>query len=166
VDDAVADLAAHEFGGAVGDDLVRVHIRRGPGAGLEDIDRELVVVFASDDLVGGLDDRLGDVVVDQAEVAVGLCGGLLDDAEPADESATERDPRDREVPDGALGLGTPVGVRGYLHLAEAVLLDSVVVSVCHTRRVGVGQVKSTESPISFSRARSRKAVWSRSRPVP
>jgi len=98
VDDAVADLAAHEFGGAVGDDLVRVHIRRGPGAGLEDIDRELVVVFASDDLVGGLDDRLGDVVVDQAEVAVGLCGGLLDDAEPADESATERDPEIGKFP--------------------------------------------------------------------
>ena len=40
--------------GAVGDDLVRVHVRGGAGAGLEDVDHEVVVELAVDDLARGL----------------------------------------------------------------------------------------------------------------
>ena len=51
------------------DDLVGVHVRRGARAGLEDVDRELVVVRARGDLVGGGGDALGEVGVEQAEIA-------------------------------------------------------------------------------------------------
>ena len=45
--------------------LVHVHVRRGAGAGLVDVDRELVVVLAGDDLVGGGGDRVGDRLVER-----------------------------------------------------------------------------------------------------
>jgi hypothetical protein len=41
----------------VRDDLVQVHVRRGPRTRLEHVDGELRVVLARDDLVGGLTDR-------------------------------------------------------------------------------------------------------------
>ena len=51
-----ADVAAHDLGGSVGDDLVGVHISRSAGAGLEDVEDEMGIKFAVDDLLGGLDD--------------------------------------------------------------------------------------------------------------
>ena len=44
-------LAAEQLVRAVGDDLVGVHVGRGAGAGLEDVDHELVVELAVGDLV-------------------------------------------------------------------------------------------------------------------
>ena len=41
--------------------LVGVHVRAGAGAGLEHVDRELGVVLAGGDRVGGRRDRLGDL---------------------------------------------------------------------------------------------------------
>ena len=48
-----AQLAAGQLDGAVGDDLVGVHVRLGAAAGLPDAERELVVELPVDDLVGG-----------------------------------------------------------------------------------------------------------------
>ena len=45
--------------GEVGEHLVGVHVRGGAGAGLEDVDRELVVVLAGGDRVAGGGDPLG-----------------------------------------------------------------------------------------------------------
>ena len=60
------------------DHLVGVHVRRGAGAGLEDVDRELVVQLAGGDAVGGLGDPGCLVGVEQAELAVHARGGGLD----------------------------------------------------------------------------------------
>ena len=46
------NFAALKSGCQGSDDLVGVHIRGGAGSGLENIDRELVVMFASDNLFG------------------------------------------------------------------------------------------------------------------
>ena len=51
-----ADAAAHDLGGSVGDDLVGIHVRGRAGPGLEDVEDEMVVKLAVDDLLGGLDD--------------------------------------------------------------------------------------------------------------
>ena len=56
--------------GEVGDDLVGVHVRRGARAGLEDVDRELVVELAGGDAVGGGGDPLGEVGVEQPQLGV------------------------------------------------------------------------------------------------
>ncbi len=57
-----AEGSAENLIGAVGDDLVRVHVEADAGAGLEDVDGELVVVVAVHlmDFGGGLDDGVGD----------------------------------------------------------------------------------------------------------
>ena len=47
-------VAAGQLDGAVGDDLVDVHVRLRAAAGLPDAQREVVVELAGDDLVGGL----------------------------------------------------------------------------------------------------------------
>jgi len=125
VDRTAPQLGPVDLGRAVRDHLVCVHVRGGPGAGLEDVDRELVVVVARDDLLGRLDDRVRAVVLDEAELAVGRCGGFLDDPERPDEPSAEGVPRDREVLDRPLGLCAPVGVRRDRHLAQAVAFGAV-----------------------------------------
>jgi len=81
--------ATQDLGRAVGDDLVGVGVGRGTGTGLVDVDGELVVEPAVDDLLGGFDDRPCLLLRQQAELQVGLRGGLLDQAERADESSWE-----------------------------------------------------------------------------
>ena len=56
--------------GEVGDHLVGVHVRRGPGAGLEDVDRELVVVLTGSDRVARGADPLGYLGVEFAQLGV------------------------------------------------------------------------------------------------
>ena len=62
-------LAAEQLDRPVGDDLVGVHVRRGAAAGLEDVDDELAVERAVDDVLRGADDRAGEVLVEQPELA-------------------------------------------------------------------------------------------------
>ena len=62
--------AAREFDGAVGDDLVGVHVRLRARAGLEDDQREVVVELAGDDLVAGLRDVVRDVGGQLAQLGV------------------------------------------------------------------------------------------------
>ncbi len=57
-----SQFAARQFDGAVGDDLVDVHVGLRATAGLPDAQRELFVEFAGYDFVGGLDDQFGLVI--------------------------------------------------------------------------------------------------------
>src|SRR4029079_7290107 len=88
----------------------------GPGAGLVDVDRELVVVSALGNLGRGGRDRLCDVRVEQAELRVRLGRGLLDEGERPDERTWEPLPGDREVEDGALGGRAVQRVPRHVHL--------------------------------------------------
>ena len=90
-------VAVNGVAGEVGDDLVGVHVRGGPGASLEDVDRELLVVLAGGDRVARRGDLLGDVGVEQAELGVDAGGVCLDPAKPADHGHGDALARDREV---------------------------------------------------------------------
>jgi len=52
-----AEDSAGNFNGAVGDDLVDVHVGLGAAAGLPDAERELIVQLSRDDLVRRLDNQ-------------------------------------------------------------------------------------------------------------
>ncbi len=108
------------------DDLVGVHVGRGPGAGLEHVDGEVLVPLSPGDLGRGLLDGLGDLLVDHTELRVHLGGGTLDVGEGLDVGAFETLTRDGEVLDGALGLRAPLGGGGDADLAHGVVLDAVV----------------------------------------
>ena len=87
--------------------LVRVHVRRGARAGLEDVDRELVVELAVRDAVAGGGDALRLVGVEQAELGVHARGGGLDPAEPARDGNRDRLAGDGEVGDRLARLAAP-----------------------------------------------------------
>jgi hypothetical protein len=55
--------AAQDLNGAVGDDLVGVHVGLGAGAGLPDNQREVIQQLTLGDLSGGLLDGLTDLGV-------------------------------------------------------------------------------------------------------
>ena len=57
----VAARAAEQLGGAVGQHLVHVHVVRRAGAGLIDVDDELIAQLPGEHLVGGPDDRVADL---------------------------------------------------------------------------------------------------------
>jgi hypothetical protein len=90
-----------------GHHLVRVHVRRGPRAGLEDVDRELVVQLAARDAVAGVGDALRLVLVQQPELRVHARGGRLDAPEPARDRRRNRLARDGEVLDCLTRLVPP-----------------------------------------------------------
>ena len=105
-------LAAGHFDGAVGDDLVGVHVALRAGAGLPDAEREMVVELAGDDFVGGLRDELGFVGGEFAEVLIDEGAGFFEDAEGADELARFGVVADVEVDEGTGGLRAVVAVGG------------------------------------------------------
>ena len=115
-----AQLAARHFDGAVGDDLVDVHVGLGAAAGLPDAQRELVVELAGDDFVGSLHDELGFVGRELAQVLIDQRAGLFQDAKGADQLRRHGVAADVEVQQRALGLRAPVDVGRDVDLSHAV----------------------------------------------
>ena len=81
----LALLVAERLQREVGDHLVGVHVGRRAGAALDEVGDELVAHLAGDQPVAGGGDRVGDLGVEHAEVAVRQRGGLLHVAEGLDE---------------------------------------------------------------------------------
>ena len=105
--------------GELGDDLVGVHVRRGARAGLEDVDRELLVVLAGGDLRGGLLDARGAAFGEQAKFAVDGGGGALDARQPVDDGDRHCLPGDREVLYRLGGLPAPQLLVRHEHSSSA-----------------------------------------------
>ena len=82
----------------------------------------MCVVSAVGDGRRGIGDRSGDIRSEQAELAVRLGRGQLDQRQRPDEPAREALTGDREVEDGPLGRGAVQGIRRNGHLAHGVAL--------------------------------------------
>ena len=118
MDGAASQARARE----VGHDLVHVRVGRGRGAGLVDIDRELVGIASGCDLGRGRGDGGRDIRFEQPELSVGVRGGLFDQRQGTQETGRQAGSRDREVEDRTLGRGAVQGVRRDLHLAHRIAL--------------------------------------------
>jgi hypothetical protein len=90
-----------------GDHLVGVRVRARARAGLEDVDRKLVVELACCHPVGRCGDPLALLRVEQAELRVRACRRRLDSPEPTSDGRRNRLARDAEVLDGLAGLAAP-----------------------------------------------------------
>lgn len=123
-------VTAEPLGGERGQDLVGVHVGRGAGPGLEDIDGEVLVPVPARDLLGGVLDRRGDVLVEHPQLGVHLRRGTLDARERLDVRPLDALAGDGEVLHGPLRLGTPLGVGGDAYFTHGVVLDAVF---AHTR---------------------------------
>ena len=133
---AGAEHAPEVLYGPVGDDLVGVHIGGRPGAGLENVHDELVVQRPVRDLLGGHDDGVGEVCVQEPQLQVDLGRGQLDLGEGPDEGAGKSQRADGEVQDGPHGLGAVIGVGRHPQVAHGVALYAGVcatIGLCHDR---------------------------------
>ena len=124
----VALRVPEDFQGPVGDDLVGVHVRGGPGAALDDVDDELLAEFAVHDLGAGLPDGGGTPGVEQSELVVGAGGGEFHGGQPADQVHVggQRLAGDGEVLHGPEGVDAPVGVGGNIPVAQEVVFGAGV----------------------------------------
>ncbi len=83
---------AQSLGRERGEHLVHVHVRRRARPGLEDVDRELVVVAAAAHFGGGVVDGLGHVLVDHAEPSVDGRARALDRGQRGDQRRSSGSP--------------------------------------------------------------------------
>ena len=122
----VAATVAEQFQSAVGDDLVGVHVRRGPRSTLDDVDDELVVPSPGLDLVTGGHDRAGALGLEQAESLVGARGSEFDAGQRDDQLGITRyrDAGDREVLQRTRGVHAVVHVIGHLVVAEQIVFQA------------------------------------------
>ena len=122
-----AHLAAENLNGAVGDDLVGVHVGLRAGARLPDDQREVVHELAVGNLLGGLLDGGADLGI-EAVAHVDRGSGALEDAKGLDNGRRHAvlGLVDAEVFERALRLGAPVLVAGDLDLAKGVAFGSRV----------------------------------------
>ena len=111
--------------GAVGDDLIDVHVRLRAAAGLPDGEREVAVERAVKDLVAGGLDRVGTARIEHAELRVCARGGKLYDRKRTDDLRRHLLGADAEIFKAALRLRAPVTVGRYTHLAHRIMLQTV-----------------------------------------
>ena len=129
VDNLVAPGGLEGPRGELGDDLVGVHVRGRAGAGLEDVNREVAVVLAGRNLVGGVGNRLGELAVEHPQFCVRLGGGLLHPCQGFDVGALQRLAGDREVLDCPLRLCAVQGVHGNADFAHRVVFNAELFGV-------------------------------------
>src|SRR5207237_6767373 len=86
----------------------------GPRAGLEDVDRELVVVLARGDVVGRLGDAVGQIALEETQIGVHPRCRRLDPAEPVDHRPRNALAGDRKVLNRLAGLCAPELLRGLV----------------------------------------------------
>ena len=113
-----AELLAEDLAGAVGQHLVGVHVQAHARSRLKDVDDEVLVVLAVEDLLRSLSDGSSLLRRDEAKLLIRLRGSELDHRQRADEERARLEATDREVRDGAGGLGSVEGMFRYFNRAE------------------------------------------------
>ncbi len=121
----IAARAAQQLGAAVGQHLVHVHVGLGAGTGLPYGQREFVGMPPLQYLVGGADDGVRLVPIQQAERAVDRRRGPLHLGQRRHQFRRHALARDGEVVERALGLRPPKAGGRHVDRAEAVLLCPV-----------------------------------------
>ena len=110
----LALLVSHQLEGAVGDDLVRVHVGRRAGAALEHVQAKLVVQLAVDQFLAGLLHARQDFLAELPALEVRARGGHLHHRERLDQVGIQAKLHagDVEILERARGLDAVVGVGG------------------------------------------------------
>src|SRR5210317_397701 len=120
VDGSAAEGLVKQLTGAVGDDLVSVHVGTGSGAGLEDVEREMIVQVTNNNLFRRIHNGERYALVDQAKLAIDLRCMFLDHAKGTQESAGKDDPGNREIISGASRLSAIEGFDRNRHAAHGI----------------------------------------------
>ena len=119
-----AALAAHQLDGAVGDDLIGVHVGRGAGAGLENVQHEFAVPLSIGHFLRCLGNDAGQLQRQAAQFLVGQSGVLLDQAQRADKGTRKTQVADGKILHRPRRLRAIIGAGGNLHRPHGVALAS------------------------------------------
>jgi len=144
--------------GAVGDDLIDVHVGLGAGTRLPDPQGKFAIKGPGSHLFGDGRDQLGQGRIKHPHGGIGLGTGRLEQAQGVDDGQGHG-LTEGEKPQGPLGLGTPVMLGGNRDLAQTVLLQagSRAGSGCGHRDSGrislLSSLKLTMEPPPFPGAR-------------
>ena len=111
--------------GAVGDDLVDVHVRLRTAAGLPDDERKMPVQCTGQNLVANSADRVRAPLIQRAETQIGARRRLFHHGERPDDLLRHALRADAEVFIAALRLRAPVPVGGHADLAHGIVLHTV-----------------------------------------
>ena len=130
----VHEVFAQQLIGAVGNDLVDIHIRLRAAAGLPDGKREVAVERTVEDLVAGGLDGAGAAGVEHAELRIGARRRELHDRERADDLRRDLLGADAEIFKAALRLRAPVTVGRHTHLTHRIMLQTVFHPVTSFRK--------------------------------
>ena len=131
-------FCAEDLVGAVREHLVAVHVVRRPGTRLIRIDHKMLAMLARQDLVGGLDDRIGQLAVETSGLSVREGGGFLDADGGVNEGGKRAKIRNRKVLACALGLNAPERIGRHGKLAQGIPFDSCLIhSFSSHRSVGL-----------------------------
>src|SRR5207253_7662901 len=111
---------------AVRDHLVGIGVGRGTRARLKDVQHELVVEHAwwTSDFLGGLRDGVGLVSVQDAEIAIGYCRGVLDRAQRPDKTPIEALAADREILERSSCRRAVIGALRHFQTAHRIVFDT------------------------------------------
>src|SRR5687768_9655779 len=123
-EDIFAAGASQQFGRAIGEHLVDVHVVRRAGACLVDVDNELIAKCAAENLVCCPGDSVADARVKAPERDVGVRRRLLDDNGGVDEEPGSAQSADREILERARRLNPVIGVSRNRPLTERVAFSA------------------------------------------
>ena len=131
----VEAIAAGQLDRPIGNHLVDVHVGRRAGAGLVDVDRELVVELAGGHFAGSGQQGLDLLVIQRvlaragqlAQVAIGHGGGPLDQGKGMDQLRGHGLAGNGEVLHRPLGLGPEIGLGRQADFTQRIVLDAELV---------------------------------------
>ena len=130
-DGVIALLAAQKLDGAVGDDLIGVHIDGGSGAALNRVHDEILMMLTGQNLVAGFHDGVGDLLVQQVNLAVCNSSSLFNISQAVDNLRMHIQSGDMEVLCSTQGLDAVIYVFRYVFGTDGILLNSVFSLVTH-----------------------------------
>ena len=91
---------------------------------LEDIDDELAIPLALYDLLGGGDDRVSDLGINESKLFIGLSRGPLDHGNGANQRGMRSHSRNRIVFNRTCGLDAVINVGGNLFWTDGIFLET------------------------------------------
>ena len=106
----VAERPAQDFDGAVGNDLIGVHVKADAGAGLKNVNHKFFVPLTGRNLIGGLNDGAGDFRIDQSQIAIGRRRSFLHHAKGRNQRRVSAHPGNGIVLHRAHGLNSVIDV--------------------------------------------------------
>src|SRR6266567_7070751 len=124
--------ATQQLAGAVGYHLVRIHIGRGSGTRLKNIQDKVAIKLTVDYFLGGLYNRFGNLCINGAKAFIYLSRSLLDLSKRSNKLSWEAQIADWKIEYGTVGACAPIRMCRNLHLTHRVTLDAGFLRGAHS----------------------------------